>query len=138
MVIAPQGQERSAYTSHGMFGMQITSLFMHISPALVCWAWRWYPDPTKVKFDSMSAEQLKAYNTASWWDIGVLSMSTYMIWVVLYYIKVVTHMLSSLHFSAISPQCAAAEQTLQTGLYYINCSLRRKRPAIACNLAVQV
>ena len=61
---------------------------MHISPALVCWAWRWYPDPTKVKFDSMSAEQLKAYNTASWWDIGVLSMSTYMIWVVLYYIKV--------------------------------------------------
>ena len=36
----------------------------------------------------MSAEQLKAYNTASWWDIGVLSMSSYMIWVVLYYIKV--------------------------------------------------
>ena len=36
----------------------------------------------------MSAEQLKAYNTASWWDIGVLSMSTYMVWVVLYYLKV--------------------------------------------------
>ena len=68
--------------------MQITSLFMHISPALVCWAWRWYPDPTKVRFDQMSAEQLKAYNTASWWDIGVLSMGTYMIWVVLYYLKV--------------------------------------------------
>jgi hypothetical protein len=61
---------------------------MHISPALVCWAWRWYPDPSVVKFDQMSAEQLKAYNTASWWDIGVLSMSSYMIWVVLYYIKV--------------------------------------------------
>ncbi len=68
--------------------LQITSLFMHISPALVCWAWRWYPDPSVVKFDQMSAEQLKAYNTASWWDIGVLSMSSYMIWVVLYYIKV--------------------------------------------------
>ncbi len=68
--------------------VQITSLFMHISPALVCWAWRWYPDPSLVKFDQMSAEQLKAYNTASWWDIGVLSMSSYMIWVVLYYIKV--------------------------------------------------
>lgn len=39
----------------------------------------------------MSAKQLKAYNTANWWDIGVLSMSTYMIWVVLYYLKVVTH-----------------------------------------------
>ena len=36
----------------------------------------------------MSAEQLKAYNTASWWDIGVLSMSSYMVWVVLYYLKV--------------------------------------------------
>ncbi|DBA97222.1 TPA: hypothetical protein ACH3X1_014972 [Trebouxia sp. C0004] len=67
---------------------KITSLFMHISPALVCWAWRWYPDPSVVKFDQMSAEQLKAYNTASWWDIGVLSMGSYMIWVVLYYIKV--------------------------------------------------
>ena len=61
---------------------------MHISPALVCWAWRWYPDPSVVKFDTMSAEQLKAYNTASWWDIGVLSMGSYMVWVVLYYIKV--------------------------------------------------
>lgn len=85
---APCGHEPSADILHGMCGVQITSLFMHISPALVCWAWRWYPDPTKVKFDSMSAEQLKAYNTASWWDIGVLSMSTYMIWVVLYYVKV--------------------------------------------------
>lgn len=36
----------------------------------------------------MSAEEQKAYNTASWWDIGIVSMSTYMIWVVLYYIKV--------------------------------------------------
>ena len=68
--------------------MQITSLFMHISPALVCWAWKWYPDPKVVRFDKMSAEQLKAYNTASWWDIGVLSMSSYMVWVVLYYLKV--------------------------------------------------
>lgn len=71
-----------------MCDLQITSLFMHISPALVCWAWRWYPDPSVVKFDKMSAEQLKAYNTASWWDIGVLSMSSYMVWVVLYYLKV--------------------------------------------------
>ena len=45
----------------------------------------------------MSAEQLKAYNTASWWDIGVLSMSSYMVWVVLYYLKVCyyTHIVSS-------------------------------------------
>ncbi len=71
-----------------VFTLQITSLFMHISPALVCWAWRWYPDPSVVKFDEMSAEKLKAYNTASWWDIGVLSMSSYMVWVVLYYLKV--------------------------------------------------
>ena len=74
--------------SAGGIAMQITSLFMHISPALVCWAWRWYPDPAKVNADKMSAEQWKAYNTASWWDIGVLSMGTYMIWVVLYYLKV--------------------------------------------------
>ena len=61
---------------------------MHISPALVCWAWKWYPDPKVVRFDKMTAEQLKAYNTAGWWDIGVLSMSSYMVWVVLYYLKV--------------------------------------------------
>ena len=45
----------------------------------------------------MSAEQLKAYNTASWWDIGVLSMGSYMVWVVLYYIKVCTN----LHVAAV-------------------------------------
>lgn len=71
----------------------------------------------------MSAEQLKAYNTASWWDIGVLSMSTYMIWVVLYYIKVITHLFASSHFSVIIAYCAAAEQTLQAVLCYINCDL---------------
>lgn len=46
----------------------------------------------------MSAEQLKAYNTASWWDIGFMSMGTYMIWVVLYYLKVST---CWTHFSAV-------------------------------------
>ena len=61
---------------------------MHISPALVCWAWKWYPDQSILKFSEMSAADQKAYNTASWWDIGIVSMSTYMIWVVLYYIKV--------------------------------------------------
>lgn len=83
-------QLSSASPSSLPAALQITSLFMHISPALVCWAWRWYPDPTKVRFDKMSPEQLKAYNTASWWDIGFMSMGTYMIWVVLYYLKVST------------------------------------------------
>ena len=85
---APDCNPTAVKPSQALAMLQITSLFMHISPALVCWAWRWYPDPTKVRFDKMSAEQLKAYNTASWWDIGVLSMGTYMIWVVLYYLKV--------------------------------------------------
>ena len=49
------------------------------------------------------AEQPTAYNTASWRDIGVLSMSTYIIWVVLCYIKVTMAMLSSLQFQLITP-----------------------------------
>jgi formate-dependent nitrite reductase membrane component NrfD len=36
----------------------------------------------------MSAKDRQAYNEASWWDIGVLSMGIYMVWVVLYYLKV--------------------------------------------------
>ena len=85
---------------------------MHISPALVCWAWRWYPDPTKVRFDKMSAEQLKAYNTASWWDIGVLSMGTYMIWVVLYYLKVCRPPGRKQYCSCFSAHIAFAEHDL--------------------------
>ena len=37
----------------------------------------------------MTTEQQKAYNTATWWDFGVLAMGAYMIWVAAYYLKVI-------------------------------------------------
>lgn len=54
--------------------LQITSLFMHASPALVAWCWRWYPDQRRLHFDTMSREQQRAYNTLTWFDLLVLSM----------------------------------------------------------------
>ena len=47
-----------------------------------------YPDQSRLKFDEMTREQQKAYNTATWWDFGVLAMGAYMIWVAAYYLKV--------------------------------------------------
>ena len=47
-----------------------------------------YPDQSRLKFNEMTAEQQEAYNTATWWDFGVLAMGAYMIWVAAYYLKV--------------------------------------------------
>ena len=47
-----------------------------------------YPDQSRLKFNEMTTEQQKAYNTATWWDFGVLAMGAYMIWVAAYYLKV--------------------------------------------------
>ena len=47
-----------------------------------------YPDQSRLKFNEMTTEQQKAYNTATWWDFGVLAMGAYMVWVAAYYLKV--------------------------------------------------
>lgn len=62
-----------------------TSLFMHVSPALMAWALRWYP--------SQQAAADRAADAAAWeqagvWDLVVLPMLLYSLWAAFYYLKV--------------------------------------------------
>ena len=65
-----------------MFPMSLMSSLLHRNGCLR------YPDQSRLKFSEMTTEQQKAYNTATWWDFGVLAMGAYMIWVAAYYLKV--------------------------------------------------
>ena len=62
-----------------------TSLFMHVSPALMAWALRWYPSPAQARIRADNAQE---WSDASLWDLVVLPMILYSIWATFYYLKV--------------------------------------------------
>mmetsp|Transcript_9932 Transcript_9932/g.29823 ORF Transcript_9932/g.29823 Transcript_9932/m.29823 type:complete len:356 (+) Transcript_9932:110-1177(+) len=64
---------------------QMTSLFMHSSPALVIYAMRWYPSSSMVQSNFVTQPQ---YHTASFAQLVGGSMGLYSIWAVVYYLKV--------------------------------------------------
>lgn len=65
-------------------GDKITTLMMHASPALSAWCMRWYPQPRWTA--GMSADQLAAYNSASWFDMAIVPAALNLVWVVSYYL----------------------------------------------------
>eukprot|EP00887_Chlorella_sp_A99_P004760 scaffold4.g4760.t1 len=71
---------------------KITSHFMHWFPALVSWATRWHPSPT---LQARAAAALDAdpalraqWEAAGLWELCLLPMLPYLLWAVLYYIKI--------------------------------------------------
>ncbi len=68
--------------------MQITSLFLHWYPACVVWTERWHPDVHSRENNAKTPEALKKWHHASFLEMALLPMVPYLIWAVLYYIKV--------------------------------------------------
>ena len=62
-----------------------TSLFMHISPALMGWALRWYPGPAGA---AERANDPATWERGSFWELVVLPMALYSLWAAGYYVKV--------------------------------------------------
>lgn len=67
---------------------KITSHFMHWFPALVSWATRWHPSPTlQAALDADPALRAQ-WEAAGLWELCLLPMLPYLLWAVLYYIKI--------------------------------------------------
>ncbi|KAK9841696.1 hypothetical protein WJX74_010260 [Apatococcus lobatus] len=67
---------------------KITSLFLHWYPACVVWTERWHPDVHSRETTAKTPEALKKWHEASFLEIALLPMIPYLIWAVLYYIKI--------------------------------------------------
>ncbi|KAK9814724.1 hypothetical protein WJX72_010536 [[Myrmecia] bisecta] len=65
-----------------------TSLFMHISPAVVAWTTKWYPDRAHLGMDKWSQKHLADWDNATVWELAVLSMGPYLLWSLAYYLKI--------------------------------------------------
>jgi hypothetical protein len=66
---------------------QMTSLFMHASPALVVWALRWTREPSELAASVVPAEAAK-FSHATFAELVGCTMTMYSVWAVLYYLKV--------------------------------------------------
>jgi len=63
---------------------KITSLFIHLTPTLVVWALKWYPSSDSYyQFDVCASE-----GSISFFDASVMPLVPYILWQLLYYIKV--------------------------------------------------
>ncbi len=69
---------------------QMTSLFMHASPAMVIWALRWHPSHHIQDLAALDPAAAKAFSTGGLMDIVGNAMVLYMVWAVAYYLKVRT------------------------------------------------
>ena len=67
---------------------QMTSLFMHASPAMVIWALRWYPSAHIQNLAAMDPEAAKAFSSGGFGDIVGNAVVLYLVWAVGYYLKV--------------------------------------------------
>ena len=72
-----------------LHALQITSLFLHWFPACVAWTERWHPD-VHVREHNRKAgtAAMEEWHNASLWDLVVLPMAPYLLWALLYYLKV--------------------------------------------------
>ena len=68
--------------------LQTTSLFLHWFPACVAWTERWHPDVHVREYNKKSTEAMAEWHDASLLDLVVLPMIPYLVWALLYYVKV--------------------------------------------------
>ena len=68
--------------------LQTTSLFLHWFPACVAWTERWHPDVHVREYNKKSSAAMAEWHEASLLDLVVLPMIPYLIWALLYYVKV--------------------------------------------------
>ena len=67
---------------------QITSLFLHWFPACVAWTERWHPDMHARQASRKSQEAMREWDTATVAQLILFPCLPYLLWAVLYYIKV--------------------------------------------------
>lgn len=60
----------------------MTSLFIHFYPVIVSWTTRWYPDTKNTTLDLLYGQ------TAGMTELFILPILPYIIWAVLYYVKI--------------------------------------------------
>ena len=68
--------------------IQTTSLFLHWFPACVAWTERWHPDVHVREYNKKSTEAMAEWHEATLLDFVVLPMIPYLVWALLYYVKV--------------------------------------------------
>ena len=87
---------------------QITSLFLHWFPACVAWTERWHPDIHEAQASKKSAEAMREWDTATVAQLILFPCLPYLLWAVLYYIKVTPASLNMLpmQHGGTSGQCA--------------------------------
>lgn len=73
--------------------LQTTSLFLHWFPACVAWTERWHPDVHVREYNKKSSEAMAEWHEATLLDLVVLPMIPYLVWALLYYVKVCLHMM---------------------------------------------
>jgi Protein of unknown function (DUF2838) len=71
-----------------MYAVQMTSLFMHASPALVVWALRWTRAPSVIDAASLLPAEAAKFSYATFAELVCCSMTMYSAWAALYYLKV--------------------------------------------------
>lgn len=74
--------------------MQITSLFLHWFPACVAWTERWHPEIHASHASGKTPEAIKEWDTATVAQLILFPCLPYLLWAILYYIKV-EHLLAS-------------------------------------------
>ena len=85
--------------------MQITSLFLHWFPACVAWTERWHPEIHASHASGKSPEAMQEWDTATVAQLILFPCLPYLLWAILYYIKV-EHLLGSM--TMLQHGCIAA------------------------------
>lgn len=67
---------------------KITSLFQHLTPALVAWLMRWRTDRIVPGFRDLGQQQQKAFTSAGFYELTILPMGVWLIWAACYYVLV--------------------------------------------------
>mmetsp|Transcript_35673 Transcript_35673/g.79341 ORF Transcript_35673/g.79341 Transcript_35673/m.79341 type:complete len:381 (+) Transcript_35673:115-1257(+) len=75
---------RNSFVLHSLD--KITSLFQHLTPAIVAWIMRWFPDKAVSGYSSLSAEQQAQFTRGSYVELTVLPMAVWLAWASAYYL----------------------------------------------------
>lgn len=70
--------------------VQMTSLFMHASPALVVWALRWTPEPSVFDASTLAPAEAAKFSHATFGELVGGAMALHLVWATIYYLKVRT------------------------------------------------
>lgn len=81
----------------------LTSHFLHLYPACVSWSQRWAPPPVLAARLAASPKDAAAWDAANFWELALLPMLPYALWVVAYYIKVLRWVLGAHYCCSATP-----------------------------------